>query len=1080
MRIFRSPAGESEGDGILWLTVRRAVVVAVLLGVMLPAILVGVFISQVISREKLNTQIASTLQHDSDVLAVGIRESLSTFDRESGSALVETIMKDPALVSIEVLDTKHRRLVFREYPERREGPIHLLDRPVLHRQATIGRIRIEISEAPFRQALQGQILGLSGLLCLQVLGSVLLILMVLQRRIGGPLKRLSDEAASLAQGELTVPIVPLHNDEIGQVESRLELTRQALQGLFHSLEHKNRVLEVDLRERMRVESTLRDREQRLRTLVEQSPLAVIEFDLGWHILDWNEAAMSIFGWRREEVLGRHAAMLMATSEVQDAHAQQLDRTEATRRIKRLNRRSDGMLITCQWYNSVIRDASGSGQRIVAMVEDITERQRVDDELRRLATVVRLTNNMVALLDENGRIEWCNKAFEDRCIAPGDAVRGAFLLDRLVGQQEWESDARYLAVRAAINRAEALRAAELPCRTPAGDPFWISLEIQPIRSDNGVVRQWVAVLTDVTDRRHMTEALRGIARLGAGNQARVLLEQLVSVVALGTHADAAYIGLHERDEVDVTALWASAGWPLRGGRCEASRCIGAAVEHTGSMVISSGAFDLVRDDAIMGACVQAEAILVEAIRYGSTDRVVGHLTLLFGTPLASAAEPQSLAELGAARAGVELARLEALEALQHSEQKFFSIFQYSPIPIIVVRRQDGVCLDSNPAFMSSFGIGRDELIGRNLSQSSLCADEIECERLRSLLDAPEEPADAPIRVRTRDGEIRDCLLHTRAVIMDGQASMLLVLTDVTNLRLAQRQVEELNQSLERRVKERTHDLTETNAELEQTLERLRRSLDELLCSEKLTALGSLVSGVTHELNTPIGNSLMVASTLRDVNRSFRHQMETGLRRSVLENYVRESEAAADILMRNLHRAAELLSSFKEVAVNQTDAMQSEFQLIDLVNEILFNLQPLLDRSPITVETKIEPGIWLKCYRARLAQVVANLLSNAIHHAFVGRDKGLVTLSAEMADETTVLLRCADDGVGITPENLRRIFDPFFATRQNRNGTGLGLNVVHNVVTEMLGGDIAVESNTGRGTIFTLRLPREVPASPADRQ
>ena len=299
----------------MWLTVRRAVIVSVLLGVLLPAMVVGVLISQVISRDKLNNQVERTLQQSSDVLTLGLKDSLWALDGESATALVDAVMKEPSLVSVEVLDPRLGRLVFREEPVRREGKIHVLDRPVLHHGETIGRVRIELSEAPFQQVLRGQIVTLSAVLGLQVMGSVLLILLVLQRRIGKPLQRLSDDAASLAQGEFNQAIVPVREDEIGEVSARLELTRQALQGLFHSLEQKNRALEVDLRERMRVEAVLRDREQRLRTLVEQSPLAVIEFDLGWHILDWNEAAVSIFGWRKEEVLGRHASMLMAAGTV---------------------------------------------------------------------------------------------------------------------------------------------------------------------------------------------------------------------------------------------------------------------------------------------------------------------------------------------------------------------------------------------------------------------------------------------------------------------------------------------------------------------------------------------------------------------------------------------------------------------------------------------------------------------------------------------------------------------------------------------------------------------------------------------
>lgn len=1058
----------------MWLTVRRAVIASVLLGVLLPAVLVGVFISQVLSRDKLDNEMARTLGHSAEILAQGIRESLSAGDRAATVALVEAVMKNSALVLVEVLDAQQRRITLQIEPERRDGRVQAFEQPVLRRGQSIGRIRLEVSEGPFRETLSDQARSLSGVLCLQVLISVALILMVLQRRVGRPLERLSEEAGSLAKGELTVPIVPLRNDEIGQVESRLELTRQALQGLFHSLEQKNRTLEVDLRERMRVEAALRDREQRLRTLVEQSPLAVIEFDLGWHILDWNGAAVSIFGWRREEVLGRHVQMLVSGwSDGADKPAAR-PATAGSSRCQSL--RSDGVTIICQWYNSVIRDANGAGQRIVALVEDITERQRVEDELRRLATVVRLTTNMVALLDAAGRIEWCNDAFEERYATPSDEARGSVLLDRLAADHAWEADPRFSAVQAAMANGATARAFELPCRKADGEPFWVSLELQPIRTD-AIVTQWVALLTDVTERRQMADALRNIARLAGAEEASVFMDQLLGAVASGARADAAYLAVHEGDAVEVVALWASAGWPLRPGRHRAERCVGAAVEQGGAIAIPAGAASCLGDDAIVGACTRSEGFLVEAIRFGSTDRVVGHLALLFGAPLRSTAAPQSLAELGAARAGAELTHLQALEDLRNSEKRFHSIFQCSPVPIMVVQRDNGVCLDLNVAFSAAFGFERDTLVGHSLPDSPFCADASACDRLRAMAESGPEPVDLAVRVRTVEGEIRECQMRASELTMDGLACLLLVFADVTASCQVQTELAEFKQSLERRVKERTHDLAEANTELEQTVARLKHALDELMSAGKLSALGPLVSDITHELNAPIGNSLMAASTLHNANRMFRRQVDEGLRRSVLDTYVDEAEAATDILMRNLHRAGELLSSLKELAVDQGGTTRREFQLVAHVREIVASMQPLLGRTPIRVEVRIAEDLWLDSYPAQLGQVLANLLNNAMFHAFVGRDTGVVTLEAEPVGDEAVLLCCSDDGVGIAAEDLERIFEPFFSTGTERVATGLGLNIAHNLVTSVLGGTITVESTVGRGTRFTLRLPRRAPGGVA---
>ncbi len=366
-----------------------------------------------------------------------------------------------------------------------------------------------------------------------------------------------------------------------------------------------------------------------------------------------------------------------------------------------------------------------------------------------------------------------------------------------------------------------------------------------------------------------------------------------------------------------------------------------------------------------------------------------------------------------------------------------------------------------------------MVGQPVLATPIYTDQQEREWILQLLHDAGEVSGADMRLRTSDNEIRDCQIYVRQISMDEEPCLLVATVDVTTLLEAQRQVEELNLSLEKRVTERTHDLAATNAELEKTLERLKRTLDELVRSEKLAALGSLVAGIAHELNTPIGNSLMVASTLHDVNQTFREQMQAGLRRSTLDSYVAESESAADILLRNLQRAAELISSFKQVAVDQTSSQRRRFELAEVVNEIVVTMQPVFRKTSHSIETSIPADIRLDSYPGPLGQVIANLLNNTILHAFEGRENGKVQLRAELDDNNGVLFTCQDDGIGIQASNLRRIFDPFFTTKLGRDGTGLGLNIVHNIVTGILGGEISVESSPGQGCSFRIRLPLRAP-------
>ncbi len=301
-----------------------------------------------------------------------------------------------------------------------------------------------------------------------------------------------------------------------------------------------------------------------------------------------------------------------------------------------------------------------------------------------------------------------------------------------------------------------------------------------------------------------------------------------------------------------------------------------------------------------------------------------------------------------------------------------------------------------------------------------------------------------------------------------------------VRRREQQVLALNTELEGRVQRRTHSLEQANAELVQTLDTLRSTQDRLLQADKLAALGSLVAGVAHEINTPIGNALMAVSTLSERLRQFQQRLEQGLRRSELDALVQHAGTATDIAERNLSRAADLVSSFKQVAVDQTSAQRRRFQLDEVVREILLTLQPQIRRSPFVVEVDVPADIWLDSYPGPLGQVLSNLIQNALLHGLAGRDQGRVRIEAQQTQESCLRLSVADDGCGIPAHLHDRVFEPFFTTRLGQGGSGLGLPIVHNLVTGVLGGRLELESNPGLGTRFLITCPlvapREAVAAP----
>jgi predicted ATPase/signal transduction histidine kinase len=276
---------------------------------------------------------------------------------------------------------------------------------------------------------------------------------------------------------------------------------------------------------------------------------------------------------------------------------------------------------------------------------------------------------------------------------------------------------------------------------------------------------------------------------------------------------------------------------------------------------------------------------------------------------------------------------------------------------------------------------------------------------------------------------------------------------------------LYNKLEEKVKERTQELS--NALLE-----LKATQKKLVESEKMAALGSLVAGVAHEINTPIGTSITVASTLADETDSFLNEFTHGqLKRSMLSNYLEVAKESTDIIVSNLERAGELVQSFKQVAVDQSHLERREFSIKKYIRETLISLAPKLRQTQHTYSINGDENISIDSYPGALAQIVTNLVLNSLIHGYKEGTRG--QLRFEITQQASgVSIQYSDDGCGIPEENIDRVFEPFFTTARNQGGTGLGLHIVYNLVNQKLQGTIDVKSQVGLGTIFIIALPLRV--------
>ncbi|WP_165901823.1 sensor histidine kinase [Reinekea marinisedimentorum] len=303
---------------------------------------------------------------------------------------------------------------------------------------------------------------------------------------------------------------------------------------------------------------------------------------------------------------------------------------------------------------------------------------------------------------------------------------------------------------------------------------------------------------------------------------------------------------------------------------------------------------------------------------------------------------------------------------------------------------------------------------------------------------------------------------------------------SNIRAREDELRELNRSLEKKVDQRTNELSKKNHDLTRSMEDLHTLQEALVQSEKLASLGGLVAGVAHELNTPIGNAITSLSSQISETKSLRAKIQNGMTKSDLNQYLDFTDLSSDISYRNVKRAAELVTSFKHVANDQTSSIRRDFDLKNVVNDVLLTLHPMTKRTSHRVDVKIEDGIIMNSYPGVIVQILTNLITNTFTHAWLKNEGGLLVISAKtikppMYEHSSqwIQISVKDNGVGIPAEFGNRVFDPFFTSKSGLGGTGLGLNIAINGARQILGGTLKYRSEPDQGCEFLLSVPLKAP-------
>jgi len=290
--------------------------------------------------------------------------------------------------------------------------------------------------------------------------------------------------------------------------------------------------------------------------------------------------------------------------------------------------------------------------------------------------------------------------------------------------------------------------------------------------------------------------------------------------------------------------------------------------------------------------------------------------------------------------------------------------------------------------------------------------------------------------------------------------------------AKYELKELNEKLEIRVQDRTQQLTIANDDLTDAMLKLKRTQNKLLEADKMASLGGLVTGIAHEINTPVGIVLTAISNLQEEHRKIETLFKQNkVTKANMESFLLISAESCSLSLINIERAAELVSSFKQVAVDQTSEECRSFLLADYLQTSLWSLRARLKENKHKIEIECDDDLFIISYPGAISQIMSNLITNSLIHAYDSDQQGLIKIVIEQ-QENTLHIKYRDDGRGLSPEGMDKIFEPFYTTKRGSGGSGLGAHIVYNLVTQRLKGEISVDKSLAKGLGFNIYIPVDV--------
>ncbi len=410
---------------------------------------------------------------------------------------------------------------------------------------------------------------------------------------------------------------------------------------------------------------------------------------------------------------------------------------------------------------------------------------------------------------------------------------------------------------------------------------------------------------------------------------------------------------------------------------------------------------------------------------------------------------------AERTRAQLELQEKHRQLLQSEQFLFRTFDQAPIGASIVSL-DGRYIRVNREFEIITGYSQFELQNQTIDDITHPDDRVaSAESAQRLLNNEISVAEEIKRYITRDGHTVWGQVSARIMRGDdGEPQFFLpMVTNITDKRNAELALQD----------------AKDRAEL--ALENLMKIQNRLIHAEKLASLGRLVAGVAHEINTPLGIAITIGSLLSEGSRTLATNYKAGkLRRTEMDTFIFDNEEGFHLLLTNLQRAADLVHSFKQIATDQTSETRIIFDLGRCLSETVLTISPIWKKAGHSIDVRCDSPIDVDGYPGFMTQILTNMVTNSVVHGF-GRDHhGVIIITADLIEDNTVRLCYTDNGCGIDPELREKVFEPFFTTRRTSGSTGLGLNIIYNLVIEKMNGSIEIAANTPSGVVITIEFPR----------